>query len=216
MKARNAISTAALIAIAALNAGCVTGQRVITLNVPASPAAQATKGTISIAKVTDNRHFENKPAEASTPSIDGDVNTASPATLSTMIGRQRNGFGKAMGDVALAPPATVESQTQALVTEGLQRRGYTVVTTPNADSADVKIEEFWAWFRPGFAQIAFEAQIRTLISVTIGGQQRTLDVTGHGREEGQMASDEHWQRAYELAFEDYLKNLETSLTSAGL
>jgi hypothetical protein len=31
-----------------------------------------------------------------------------------------------------------------------------------------------------------------------------------------MASNEHWQRAYALAYEDYLKNLDASLASAGL
>jgi hypothetical protein len=216
MKIREVSLAATLIVICALNTGCVTGQRVIALNVPASPIVNADKGAISIAKVTDQRHFENQPAQASTPSIDGDVKTASRATLNKMIGRQRNGFGKAMGDVALAPPATVETQVQALVTEGLKRRGYTVVASPSGDSADVTIEEFWAWFRPGFAEIAFEAQIRTLVSITVSGQTRTLDVSGHGREEGQVASDEHWQRAYGLAYEDYLKNLDSSLAGAGL
>jgi len=216
MKIREVSLTVTLIVICALNAGCVTGQRVIALNVPASPIVHADKGAISIAKVADERHFENNPAQASTPSVDGDVNTASRVTLNTMIGRQRNGFGKAMGDVALAPPATVETQVQALVTEGLKRRGYTVVASSSGDSADVTIEEFWAWFRPGFAEIAFEAQIRTLVSVTVSGQKHTLNVSGHGRDEGQMASDEHWLRAYELAYEDYLKNLDSSLAGAGL
>jgi hypothetical protein len=215
MKIREVSLTVTLIVICALNAGCVTGQRAITLDVPVSPVVHADKGAMSISKVTDARHFENKPAQASTPSIDGDVNTASRATLNTMIGRQRNGFGKAMGDVALAPPATVETQVQALVTEGLKRRGYTVVASSSGDSVDVAIEEFWAWFRPGFAEIAFEAQIRTLVSITVSGQKRTLDVSGHGREEGQMASDEHWQRAYALAYEDYLKNLDSSLAGTG-
>jgi hypothetical protein len=215
MKIREVSLTVTLIVICALTAGCATGRRVIALDVPVSPVAQADKGAMSIAKVTDARHFENKPAQASTPSIDGDVNTASREMLSTMIGRQRGGFGAALGDVALAPPATVQTQVQALITEGLKRRGYTVGASSSGDSVDVTIEEFWAWFRPGFAEIAFEAQIRTLVSITASGQKRTLDVSGHGREEGQVATDEHWQRAYELAYEDYLKNLVSSLADAG-
>lgn len=215
MKNREVSLTVALIMVCALNAGCVTGRRVIALDVPVSPVVQADKGAISIAKVTDERHFENKPAQASTPSIDGDVTTASREMLDTMIGRQRNTFGQALGDVALAPPETVETQVQALLTEGLKRRGYTVGANSSGDSVDVTIEEFWAWFRPGFAEIAFEAQIRTLVSITASGQKRTLDVAGHGREEGQVASDEHWQRAYQLAYEDYLKNLNSSLADAG-
>ena len=215
MKIRGIGLVVALAAICALNTGCVTGRRVIALDVPPVPAASANKGPIAINQVTDARKFENKPAEASTPSIDGDVNKASKEMLSTMIGRQRNGFGKAMGDIAIAPPETVETKVRALVTEGLQQRGYTVGTSSDGPSVDIVIKEFWAWFRPGFAQIAFEAQIETLITIKSSGKEQTLTVSGHGREEGQVASDEHWQRAYRLAFEDYLKNLDTSLAGAG-
>lgn len=216
MKFRKANLTVALIVICALNAGCATGRRTIALDVPVSTAATASKGAISITKVTDERQFENKPAQASTPSIDGDVSTTSRETLKTMIGRQRGGFGAALGDVALTPPATVETEVQALITEGLKRRGYTVGANSRGDSVDVMIKEFWAWFRPGFAEIAFEADIRTVLAVTVAGQKRTLEVKGHGREEGQMASNEHWQRAYSLAYEDFLKNLDVSLAGAGL
>ena len=215
MKIQNVSLTVALIVVLALNAGCATGRRTIALDVPASAVATAGKGTIAIAKVTDERHFENKPAQASTPSIDGDVNKVSRETLKTMIGRQRGGFCAALGDVALTPPATVETQAQALVTEGLKRRGYTVGANSSGNAVDVAIQEFWAWFRPGFAEIAFEADIRTVLSFTVAGQKRTLEVKGHGREEGQMASDEHWQRAYALAYEDFLKNLDASLAGAG-
>ncbi len=216
MKIREVNLTVALIVICALSAGCATGRRTIALNAPVSTVATADKGAISITKVTDERHFENKPSQASTPSIDGDVNTASRETLKTMIGRQRGGFGAALGDVALTPPATVETEVQALIAEGLKRRGYTVGANSRGDSVDVAIKEFWAWFRPGFAEIAFEADIRTVLSITVTGQKRTLEVKGHGREEGQVASNEHWQRAYALAYEDFLKNLDASLASAGL
>lgn len=215
MNARGIALTLVLAAICAVNTGCVTGRRVITLQVPTAPASATDKGPISVAKVTDERHFENNPPQASIPSIDGDVKKASKEMLDTMIGRQRNGFGKAMGDVAVAPPETVETQVQALVSEGLKRRGYAVGTSSGGPSVDVVIKEYWAWFRPGFAQIAFEAQIQTLVTITSSGQQRSLEVSGHGREEGQVASDEHWQRAYQLAYEDYLKNLDTSLAGEG-
>lgn len=215
MKTQRVSLTVALIVVLALNAGCATGRRTIALDVPASPVAAASKGAIAITQVTDERHFENKPAQASTPSIDGDVNAVSRDKLKTMIGRQRGGFGAALGDVALTPPATVETESKALIAEGLKRRGYTVGANSGGDSVDVAIKEFWAWFRPGFAEIAFEADIRTVLSFTVAGQKRTLEVKGHGREEGQMASDEHWQRAYALAYEDFLKNLDASLASAG-
>jgi len=110
----------------------------------------------------------------------------------------------------------VETETRRLIAEGFKRRGYAVGDAPGADSMDVTIEEFWAWFRPGFAQLAFETEIKTQIALSVAGQTHNLTVQGHGREEGQMASDEHWQAAYALAYQDYLKNLDAALAEAGL
>jgi len=82
--------------------GCVVGRRTVSLNVPtAASVGAATKGTVVIKSVADARKFENKPAAPSTPSIDGDVNEISAEQRKTFIGRQRNGFGHAMGDIVL-------------------------------------------------------------------------------------------------------------------
>ena len=118
--------------IAATTSGCVTGRRSIALEVPAATTvvAPANKGVVAITSVTDQRAFQNKPDDPSTPSIDGDVTKVSKDTLKTMIGRQRNGWGKAMGDIELAEGDTVESRMQALVAEGFKRRGYSIADSP--------------------------------------------------------------------------------------
>ncbi|MBL8266945.1 hypothetical protein [Steroidobacter sp.] len=194
--------------------GCVVGRRSIELEVPsAAKIVNASKGTVSIASVVDKRQFENKPSDPSIPSIDGDVNSMGAAERNKMIGRQRNTWGKAMGDVALAEGQTVESRTRQLVTEAFQRRGYTVTDAKSKNRADIVIDKFWAWFTPGMFVIDFEANLRADMNVSLNGRTSKFTVTGYGKKGGGMASDEHWRDAYSSAFEDFLKNLDAVLGS---
>lgn len=195
--------------------GCVTGRRTIPLDVPASSAGTAAKDDINIRSVVDNRHFENKPPSPSTPSIDGDVNKMDKSGLKTMIGRQRNGYGKAMGDIQLVSGETVETRTRALISEELKRRGY-ATSADSVNTMDVSINKFWAWFTPGFMTVTFESQLSCDIDLSVKGKREKFTVEGYGKNPGQVASDANWKLAYSRAFEDFLKNLDSALTSRGL
>lgn len=197
--------------------GCVVGRRTVSLTVPtATSVGAASKGTVVIKKISDDRHFENKPAEPSVPSIDGDVTTISAEQRKVFIGRQRNGFGKAMGDIAMPAGQNVEDRTLALLQEGFSRRGYTVATQGDSkDGVDVSIDEFWAWFTPGFATISFESRITCKLTIRRGDQVQNVTVNGHGLNKGQIASDANWALAYTRGFEDFLKNLDAELAKAG-
>jgi len=135
------------------SAGCVTGHRTFSVPVPAAPATTATKGAVYISSVTDNRVFHNKPSDPAVPSVKGDVNDLTPAQKDHMIGRQRNGWGKALGDIALADNDTVTNRVHLLVAEGLRRKGYEVSTDPAAPtSIAISVDEFWAWMAPAFSR----------------------------------------------------------------
>lgn len=188
--------------------GCVTGQRKIDLDVPtAQKIVDGSWGTVSIAPVVDKRHFENHPDEPSTPSIDGDVSRLSSAMKNKMIGRQRNMWGKAMGDISLASQ-TVNSQARALVAEALKRRGYTVTDTASNNHVDVTLDKFWAWFTPGFWAVDFEADVQADMDVSLNGRHSKFTVAGHGKNTGQVASDANWQLAFSRAYENFLDNLD--------
>ena len=206
-----------LISLAALltQTGCVTGQRTFSIPVPTSAPVAVTKGPIYISTVTDNRVFQNKPSDPSTPSIDGDVTSMSAAQKDRMIGRQRSGFGKAFGDIALAGNDTVTKRVRALTEEGLRRNGYEISGDPAAPtSIAISIEEFWAWMTPGFVALTFEAKIAT--SLTLSGVNGTARMTirGHGSNHGQIAKNGNWQEAFEPAFNEYLASLGTELDRA--
>ncbi len=211
--------TLSLFSIAALllQTGCVVGRRTVALSVPpAAVAAEVTKGDLRIASVVDQRVFENKPSDPSTPSIDGDVGEMSAAVKDTMIGRQRNGYGKAMGDIALPSGDSVSERARAVVEQGLRQHGYRISTaTDAATSAEVAVDEFWAWFSPGFMSVGFEARVYCTLTLRKADKSATVVIKGYGENRGQIASDANWQLAYERAFTDFLAKIGPELDQAG-
>lgn len=202
---------------AALTSGCVMGTRTIELNVPKAASYPNATDSFSIGEIRDSRTFQNKPRSPSTPSIDGDVTVMTPATRALMIGRQRDGFGKAMGDVALPTGTTVMAVTKDLVAESLKRHGYSVTDSPaSGNVVAVDIHEFWAWFSPGFASVSFEARIDCTLSITRKSDSKVIKIQGYGINKGQMASDANWQLAYQRAFDDFISKSAPELKKAGL
>jgi hypothetical protein len=205
----------ALIGVAVVfQTGCVTGRRTLSLPISTHESHAATQGRVYIATVTDNRRFQNKPSDPSVPSIDGDVTKLSAQEKDKMIGRQRNTFGKAMGDIGLAENDSVTKRTRLLGSEGLRRRGYDVIDDPTSPTTvRVSIDEFWAWGTPGFWALTFEAKLQCTISVTGPAGVRTAIVKGYGINHGQVAKDVNWQEAYDPAFEDFMTNLDAQWDS---
>lgn len=202
-----------------IQAGCVTGRR--TLNLPvtsSSTVSPSVRGSVYIASVTDDRKFQNKPSDPSVPSIDGDVTKISASQKDQMIGRQRNGFGHAMGDIGLPAGDSVTTKVRTLVEQGLRQNGYQVSADPNSpNSVAVSVNEFWAWMTPGFWSLTFEAKIMCVLTVNNGdGSARTTVVRGYGRNPGQFAKDVNWQDAYIPAFEDFIKNFDGEIEKVGL
>ncbi len=204
------------LAFSLFGSGCVVGRRTVDLPVPTATSLPASKGTVAIGSIADARHFENEPPDPSTPSIDGDVSSLSAEQRAAFIGRQRNGFGHAMGDIALPSGETVQTRVKEVIAQGFARRGYTLTTEASAANAvDVKIDEFWAWFTPGFSYVSFEARVYCTFTVKHGGHTETFTVQGHGLNGGMVASDANWQLAYTRAFEDFLGKFDQELTKAG-
>ena len=201
----------------ALLTGCVTGTRNVDIAPSKYTNDKTASGQVYIAVVEDKRAFEAKPASPSTPSVNGDLAKTSKDKLATLIGRQRNGYGMAMGDVALPKDQTVQTEMKALLKEGLESRGYTVTDNKNAPiKVNVDIEKFWAWFSPGMFAVSFEADLACSIAFTDTKGNQTFKVVGYGLNKGQVASDANWALAYQRALDDFLKNLDKTLDDAKL
>jgi uncharacterized lipoprotein YajG len=192
-----------------LQTGCVTGRRSLTPPIPSHTTQVATLGSVYISTVKDDRQFENKPSDPSIPSIDGDVTKLSAAEKDRMIGRQRNTFGKAMGDISLDENDSVTQRVRMLITEALGRKGYQVTQDPaSANTVAVAINEFWAWGTPGVFALAFEVKIKCTVAVTEPAGSQTLIVKGYGINHGQVAKNENWLEAFDPAFEDFIANFD--------
>jgi hypothetical protein len=200
-----------------LTTGCVTGHRMVSLT-PPTAAHPAAKGSASLSQVKDCRQFENKPSSPWIPSIKGDVNAVSREQLGQYIGRQRNTYGKAMGDIMLPEGQTVEGCVRDLVAEALARRGYAVADAKGDATFDVqvKIGEFWAWCTPGMWSIPFESRLYCEVVIRRGDKESKFNIQAQGNNPGQVASDANWREAYRRAFDDFLLQLDGVLSREGL
>ena len=122
-----------------------------------------------------------------------------------------------MGDIVFPAGQTVQEKVAALLREGLKGRGYEIVELSATDnSVKAEIDQFWTWMTPGFFALSFEAQVTCKVTVTHAGKQSSFVVKGYGLNHGQFAKDVNWREAYDIAFEDFLKNLNEQLDASNL
>lgn len=186
-------------------AGCATSRSEIRIESPTADAsaAPASGKLVAIRSISDARVFEEKPKEPSTPSLGfGGAGAAPDDVKARAIGRKRNAYGKALGDVLLEPGQTVEGLVRENLSVALAQAGYRVVEpgTAGALALDVRIERFWSWFQPGFWAIKLHAQIATEVRAE-GGAAFTVEVKAE--DSRQMAPESAWMEIIGLALEQY-------------
>ncbi len=199
--------------------GCVTGRATMALETPPAQGSSAgDNGRIAVVtSVLDQRRFEEKPAEPSTPSLKrGDKYQLDEQGRKQAIARMRNTYGMAMGDIVLDGNVTVEDLTRELIVNGLEQQGYRVVADaadapPDALRVSALIREFWAWFTPGMFAASMEARVATTLTLAGEAGSREISVEGYGRNSVQMARPENWRLTYRRAFEDYLEKQQAAL-----
>lgn len=193
--------------------GCVTGTRNISLESPEASSAPTSKGAVYIAEINDLRTFEQKPKSPSTPSVKGKLEQMTAEDRAGLIGRQRNGYGMAMGAVALDQNKTVQDESRKLLITALNNRGYSISdSSDDAITLNADIDKFWAWFVPGFMSVSFESEV----SLNLKANDKSATATGSGVNKGQVASNANWILAYKRAYDDFLKNVDQALTELGL
>lgn len=194
-------------------AACATSRSEIELSSPfaTQPEPAVSSGrTVVIRSVKDERVFEQNPGNPATPSLGFEgVAAATAETRARAIGRKRNGFGKALGDVMLAHGQTVEDVIRENLAAGFEQAGYRVENENEAGSSplmvDVRIKEFWAWFQPGFWAITLNANIVTDLAVEGAVSTTVLDV--HAQESRQFATDSAWMEIVGKALQEYRAQL---------
>jgi len=171
---------------------------------------------VRIVTVEDKRGFQVGPKEASVPSLMDDRINDKELT-SRAIGRKRNGFGKALGDVVLPEGQSVSGLTERTIARTLREAGYRVVSSTDADydlaiPIAAKIDKLWAWFRPGFWSIALESNYDITVDGNVPGLRAATRLTGESRSTMQMATEGDWTKIIEESLSSFALKLKDKLS----
>lgn len=203
---RNTWKVAVVLMLAVL-AGCATSRSEIRIPEPGAAAAgqPATGKTVVIRSVKDERVFEQAPSDASIPSLGfGGADQAQADIKSRAVGRKRNTYGKALGDILLQNGQTVESVMRENVAAALQQSGYQVKAnaTDAADYVvDVHIKKFWAWMQPGFWALSLKTNIET--DLDISGRRAPTNISVHVEDSRQVATESAWTETISKGLLEY-------------
>jgi hypothetical protein len=213
------MTTRVILLLSVLLAACATNRSELRIGgasaMGAPPAASAR--TVVIRSVVDERTFEAKPREPSTPSLGfGDSAEADPALRARAIGRKRNSYGMAIGDIVLEGEQTVQGLVRENLGVALRDAGFRVEDDAAAATdpivLDVHILEFWAWFQPAAFTPSIHTRIRTDLQVD-GATART-SVGLHAEDSFLAATEASWKAVIEKALADYRSQAATQ--AAGL
>ena len=197
--------------------GCATTRSELRVASPVAAPASAPNANAPAAfirTVKDDRKFEQAPPEPSTPSLG--LEGATQATAETKlraIGRKRNGYGRALGDVLLENGQTVESIVRENLAAALREAGYNVrseaAADPRALIVDVRITKFWAWVQPGFWAITVKAEIAT--DVTLSNAASATMVNVQLEDAKAIVTDSVWSETIDKALQAYRREAAQKL-----
>ena len=196
--------------------GCATSRSVLDIPAPAAGPASSPNGKqVLINSVSDKRVFEAQPGSPSIPSLDADEQIDASIKLRA-VGRKRNTFGKALGDILLKEGQTVEALTSAAIRQAFAEQGYTVITSKEQAvgvpyTVDASIDKFWSWMNPGFASITLSTEISTSLSVKSPGGADLQTVYVKASDNYQTGMEENWVEVINKAVRAYVDALKKRL-----
>ena len=222
MKAPHASGSGAmaiiLTALLFLGTGCALGRDVVDVRL--APSANPTAGPlVRIERVTDRRVFQANPPEPNIPSLENADDIKNPAVTSRAVARKRGGFGKALGEIVLPEGRTVAGLVEEALGRALQEAGYRLVRKEDPPVAEVipieaDIDQFWAWFSPGFWQVAAEFEARVSMKAPMPAFQSGEPVKGAARVEGMAITQDDWQKVVNQGLEDLSRNFRERLETS--
>lgn len=206
---RNLMAAVTLTAVL-LMTGCATSRSEIKLQSPviAAPAttATSTRPVVVIGKITDERVFAEAPDDPSVPTLGfGGADKATDDVKARAVGRKRNSWGKALGDVLLQSGQTVESVVRENLVAAFQQAGYQVKDEGDAGPSplvvDAHIKQFWSWFTPGAFVITLSNNIAT--DLVINGSAKPEVVSTHVEEHFAAATEDDWMKIVTKGLDAY-------------
>ena len=204
-----------MVAISAvlLLTGCATNRSVLTLSLPDTEiATQLNGGKVFINSVSDQRVFQENPRTQDIPSLGfGGAADATSELKKRAIGRKRNSYGKALGDMLLEENQNVETVIKNALQRSFTGLGYSVVDgEENIDNdtilVDATLEKFWAYVTPGFWAITLSSDISTNLKLikksSDGPNIKKVSVKSEGKY--QVATESNWAQIINKSLEKYI------------
>ena len=196
--------------------GCATSRSSLDIApLASSDVAQPSGKTVFINSAKDKRIFQVAPPSADIPSLDPSEEQSDAIRLRA-VGRKRNGFGKALGDILLKEGKTVETLTTTAISQAFVEKGYNVVdkkeeVTGETYTVDANIEKFWAWMNPGFWSITLSAEISTNLTIKSADGTAYKNVSVKAADGYQVATEGNWIEVIEKALRLYVDDLKSQL-----
>lgn len=215
--ALRSLITLAFATSALLFTGCATKRGEVALQVPIAKTETAPSNgkQIYINSVVDKRVFELKPADPSTPSLDPSE-AQSDAVKARAVGRKRNGYGMALGDILLNENQSVSSVIKDSLKDALTDKGYQVIDakeqiTPQTYIADVKIIKFWSWMNMGFWALTLSCEIETNVDVKQEGNPQTYSLHVKTADSFQTGMESNYIEVMQKALKEYSAQAKTEI-----
>lgn len=199
--------------VAVTLSACATNRSVITVAVPESEQPKSNHFA-KITEVRDLRQFSVNPRDPSRPSLGSETEIQDPQITGHAVGRKRNGYGMALGDVAV--PTSVAALVRDAARKALQDRGYVVVEQGSAQYAEaqpmaIDIQQFWTWITMGF----FEGTFTLDVTVSLDGAGLTTtnpSVIKSQTTVGSMAgTDAIWTRTVQTGLNELVEKIKAQI-----
>lgn len=166
----------------------------------------------------DARIFHDNPATPDIPSLgSGGIANNGVEIRTRAIGRKRNGYGKALGDVLLPQGQSVSQLIDDRISTTLSTLGYTIVkadiSSKETPVVKVDIYQFLSWLDVAFTHLTVNTRIMTKISVN-GSQP--LDVNTTISLTRMVVPDSAWKENINGALADYSNKALPAFKELGL
>ena len=191
------MATGVLVWVVVALEGCATTRSEV--QIPSAPpqatiAANPDAPRAVLRVVKDSRRFEQAPGDPSTPSLGFEgAEKATADTRLRAVGRKRNGFGQAIGDVLLQQGQTVEGLVRAALVQALGDAGYNVVAASDTGPSleiDAQINRLWAWIEPGFWAITLRSEVA--VDLALSNRNGPATVAVSVADPHQFITDSDW------------------------
>lgn len=208
-----------LIGMVALLAGCATSRSVVdvspSIGEPASATVPQNGKAVYINSVNDKRAFQESPSTPDIPSMDP-AKPHTDAIKPRAIGRKRNTFGKALGDILLKEGDSIDALTAQAIRQAFIDKGYKVLdksdqVTPSTYIVNADVDKFWTWMNPGFWALTISADISTDLSIKNGEDTQKLTVQVKSADHFQTGMDSNYIQVISAALKQYIQELKLKL-----